>query len=107
MEILFLPNGNLENYFKDNQLQQQLVRYCQTKLPIYVTQRSIKIKPVHGALAHLFELKVRVGREFYRLAYFYQDQLIQVAYLSTTLQKVRFDHEVNHYLKQVNHANNH
>lgn len=101
MEVTILVESNLNTYFANEQLQQQLLDYIQQKLPIYVSQHSAKIKPVRGQLAHLFELKVRLGRDFYRLAYFYDHDQLQAAYLSPTLQKVRFDREANHHLAQV------
>lgn len=89
----------VRNYFSNPDEQKQLFDFIQIKLPIYVTSHSSKIKPVRQSTA-LYELKIRVGRDFYRLAYTYQKETIVACYLTKTLQKVRFDKEVNKYLKE-------
>lgn len=64
-------------------------------------QRSSKIKPVRSNIDHLYELKVRVGKQFFRLAYFNKDTVIQVSYITDTLQKIKFDREVTRFLNKV------
>lgn len=89
----------LTTYFANPKEQAQLTAFIQEKLPIYVASRSPKIKPVRQTQS-LYELKVRVGKDFYRLAYHYQDDTITACYLTKTLQKVRFDKEVAKFLKE-------
>lgn len=86
-------------FFSDKNNQRKLLDFLQTKLPVYVAQHSAKIKPVRGT-DHLYELKVRIGKDFYRLAYRYEKQQIQALYLTKTLQKVCFDREVQLFLKK-------
>lgn len=88
------------DFFKKPAEQTKLITFIQTKLPIYVAQHSQKIKPIAGS-QHLYELKVRVGNDFYRLAYRYENGQITAFYLTKTLRKVTFDREVLHFLRST------
>lgn len=85
-------------YFQKETEQEQLQRFLTNQLPVYLTQRPAKIKPVHGKLKQLYELKVRVGRNFYRAAFFRKADQIQIVYITDTLIKRKFDQETNHFL---------
>lgn len=100
MAAKIIIDEQVKNYFTTDK-RQHLVDYCQQKLPIYVKQRSSKIKPVRSNIDHLYELKVRVGKQFFRLAYFNKDTVIQVSYITDTLQKIKFDREVTLFLNKV------
>ncbi|KRN29281.1 hypothetical protein IV38_GL000163 [Lactobacillus selangorensis] len=90
----------VQTYFTDPQQQAQLTEFFMEKLPLYLQQRPAKIKPVHGHMPHLFELKVRIGRTFYRAAFLHTHDQIQVVYITDILQKVKFDRKANHFLAQ-------
>lgn len=88
----------IATFFTKPTEETKLLDFIQTKLPIYVAQRSPKIKPVAGS-QHLYELKVHIGADFYRLAYRYEANQIQALYLTKTLRKVHFDREVLRFLR--------
>ncbi|MCY9806018.1 hypothetical protein OXT66_00470 [Lentilactobacillus senioris] len=93
----------VKGYFKKDNEQEQLHQFLTNQLPAYLTQRPAKIKPVHGEFQQLYELKVRVGRNFYRSAFFRNAEQIRVVYITDTLIKRKFDQEVTRFLvKQKN-----
>lgn len=86
------------DYFRRDKDYQQLHNFVQTHLPTYVATHSSKIKPVRGSHPHLYELRVKVGRESYRLGYQFEQERLQVLFISDILQKVKFDRDFNRYL---------
>lgn len=100
----FEPN-NFDQFLTSKKAQETFADFTTSKLPFYVTQHSSKIKPVHGNYSHIYELKLHLNDQHYRLAYYFLGDTITLCYLSATLQKVKFDREVNRFLKQANYEN--
>lgn len=98
MEFEITVAPYVTQYFKKSAEKQQLHSFLTEQLPAYLAQRPAKIKPVHGTLEHLYELKARVGRNFYRIAFFRETNKIQVVYITATLIKRKFDQEANRVL---------
>ncbi len=99
MPYKIIINSFVENYFSTKEEQIKLNTFLQEKLPVYVASHSPKIKPV-GKTENLYELKVRMGKNFYRLAYALENDTIFPVYLTKTLQKVVFDKEVKKFLSK-------
>lgn len=70
------------------------------KVKTSIEHNFYRIKPVQTSKdIPIFEMKVHLGRKNYRIAFSKKEQLIQVLYISATLQKHRFDKEVRKWLK--------
>lgn len=101
MEIMYL--NHLASFFSDQKGQKCWEHYC-SSIPVYIKENSSKIKPIsrNCRINHLYELKVKKGECYYRLAYYYnkEDQQIIVIYISTMLKKAKFEKELVNFLNK-------
>ncbi|MDA9460634.1 hypothetical protein [Enterococcus mundtii] len=90
------------NAFSGNQSKryQEIIMY---KVNEYLTHNFYRIKPVDTpAKQSIYEMKIRLGKENFRIAFIIEDKKVQVFYISRTLKKELFDKEVNKFIHRFN-----
>lgn len=81
--------------FSENQSKnyQEIIIY---KVNEYLTHHFYRIKPVNSSAKHsIYEMKIHLGKEDFRIAFRIDGKKVQVFYISRTLKKILFDKEVN------------
>lgn len=94
MEIRFLGNTNK---YLDDKAKNHLIE----ALPTYISSQSSKIKPIHIDVGyqHLYELKINIKGKYYRLAYYYLEDIV-CFFISEELIKQKFEKELKRYINK-------
>ncbi|AZP93679.1 hypothetical protein QJ527_00495 [Enterococcus mundtii] len=90
------------NIFSENQSKryQEIILY---KLKEYLMHNFYRIKRVDAPVKQsIYEMKIRLGKENFRIAFIIEDKRVQVFYISRTLKKELFDKEVNRVVHRFN-----
>lgn len=87
--------------FSENQSKyQEIIVY---KVNEYLTHNFYRIKPVHSSVKYsIYEMKIHLGKEDFRIAFRIDGKKVQVFYISRTLKKFLFDKEVNKLVNRFN-----
>ncbi len=88
--------------FSENQSKkhQEIIVY---KVNEYLTHNFYRIKPVHSSAKYsIYEMKIHLGKEDFRIAFRIDGKKVQVFYISRTLKKFLFDKEVNKLVNRFN-----
>ncbi|WP_301356640.1 hypothetical protein, partial [Enterococcus spodopteracolus] len=69
----------------------------------YLMHNFYRIKRVDAPVKQsIYEMKIRLGKENFRIAFIIEDKRVQVFYISRTLKKELFDKEVNRVVHRFN-----
>lgn len=88
----------IRNMFSENHSKryQEMIRY---KVNEYLTHDFYRIKPVNLSIKQaIYEMKIHLGKEYFRIAFRIDDKRVHVFYISQTLRKKLFDKEVNQFV---------
>lgn len=91
-------NNNVVKQFPDEKkyIFQSLII---DKIKVSLGHNFYKIKPVHVKNKKLYEMKIRLGKKNYRVAFALKKDNIDVFFISSSLVKKIFDEEVKNYVK--------
>ena len=98
MEISWTPYAR--DYFKDEE-KNDFKAMIEKKIPTFIENNYYRIKPVHQLEKEpyrVFELRMHVGKKDYRVAFAEKNQRHIVCYVSTSLQKERFEKEIKKWV---------
>ena len=102
MEYEIEVSQAIRNVFTANQSKkyQEIIIY---KVHEYLTHDFYRIKPVEMSVKEsIYEMKIHLGKENFRIAFRINEKKVQVFYISQTLKKERFDKEVNKIVVRSN-----
>ncbi|MBO0432501.1 hypothetical protein [Enterococcus sp. DIV0660C] len=95
MEYKIEVTSAIQKMFPEHQSKsyQELIMY---KVNEHLTHDFYRIKSVRLSVKQpVYEMKIHLGKEYFRIAFRIDDKRVQVFYISRTLQKEVFDKEVN------------